>query len=142
MRITLIVTVVFFFLTSSSCRQRLHPVPDIPFNINIDINLPTYSTLQSIGSFAYVNQVGVKGIVIYRRSIDEFVAFDRMSTAAGGDTCQPLFVDPDNLLLMKDPCTASTFSLFDGSLLTGPAEWGLRAYRVFFNGANILNIQN
>jgi hypothetical protein len=117
-------------------------VPDIPFNINIDINLPTYSGLQSIGGATYIDNIGIKGIVIYRRSMDEFVAFDRMSTAAGGDTCSPLFIDPDNLLILLDPCTPSTFSLFDGSLITGPAEWGLRSYRVVFNGMSVLNIQN
>ncbi len=142
MKITLFSLIVVFLLSSSSCKQRLHPVPDIPFNINIDMNLPTYIGLQSIGNYAYVDNVGIKGIVVYRRAIDEFVAFDRMSTAPGGDTCSALFVDPDNLLILLDPCTPSKFSLFDGSLLTGPAEWGLRSYRCFWNGANILNIQN
>jgi hypothetical protein len=142
MRTALLSILVFVVLSSSSCRQRLHPVPDIPFNINIDINLPTYSGLQSIGGSTYIDNIGVKGVVVYRRSMDEFVAFDRMSTAAGGDTCTGLFVDPDNLLILLDPCTPSKFSLFDGSLITGPAEWGLRSYRVVFNGVNVLNIQN
>lgn len=142
MKVLLLSSALIFILTSFGCRQRLHPVPDIPFNVNIDINLPSYSALQSIGNYAYIDHVGVKGVVVYRRSMDEFVAFDRMSTAAGGDTCQPLYVDPNNLLILLDPCTASTFSLFDGSLITGPAEWGLRAYRVLFNGSNIINIQN
>lgn len=142
MRTTFVSILFLFLLSSSSCRNRIHPVPDIPFNINIDINLPTYAALQSIGNYAYIDNIGVKGVVVYRRAMDEFVAFDRMSTAAGGDTCAPLYVDPDNLLILLDPCTASRFSLFDGSLLNGPAEWGLRAYRVMFNGSNMLNIQN
>jgi len=137
------VALVFFILfTSSACKRNLHPVPDIPFNINIDFNLPTYSGLQSIGGYAYVDNVGVKGLVVYRRSMDEFVAFDRMSTASGSDTCGPLYIDPDNLLILLDLCTESKFSLFDGSLIQGPAEWGLRGYRIMFNGNSILNIQN
>lgn len=142
MRVIIFSIVASLILSSSSCRQRLHPVPDIPFNVNIDMNLPTYINLQSIGNYAYIDNVGIKGVVVYRRSIDEFVAFDRMSTAPGGDTCSALIVDPNNLLILLDPCTPSTFSLFDGSLLTGPAEWGLRSYRVFWSGGNILNIQN
>ena len=63
------------------CRRNLHPVPDIPFNVNINVNLPSYSGLQSIGGFAYVENAGVKGLVVYRRTMDEFVAFDRMSPA-------------------------------------------------------------
>jgi hypothetical protein len=124
------------------CRRNLHPVPDIPFNVNINVNLPSYSGLQSIGGFAYVENAGVKGLVVYRRTMDEFVAFDRMSPAPGGDTCAPLYVDPNNMLILLDSCTTSRFSLFDGSLIEGPAEWGLRGYRTMWNGVNILNIQN
>jgi hypothetical protein len=139
-----IVLLVFFAFSLSTlgCKRNLHPVPDIPFNININVNLPSYSGLQSIGGFAYVDNAGVKGLVVYRRTMDEFVAFDRMSTAAGGDTCTPIYVDPDNMLILLDPCTTSRFSLFDGSLIQGPAEWGLRAYRTIWNGMDILNIQN
>jgi hypothetical protein len=138
------VVVSLFMLTTgfSGCRRNLHPVPDIPFNININVNLPSYSGLQSIGGYAYVDNIGVKGLVIYRRTMDEFVAFDRMSPAPGGDTCGPIYVDPDNMLILLDPCTTSKFSLFDGSLIEGPAEWGLRGYRTMWNGNSILNIQN
>lgn len=142
MRRIVVFSFIILFTAFSGCRRNLHPVPDIPFNINVNVNLPSYSGLQSIGGYAYVDNVGVKGLVIYRRSMDEFVAFDRMSTAMGGDTCAPLYVDPDNLLILLDPCTESKFSLFDGSLIQGPAEWGLRGYRTIWNGANILNIQN
>ncbi len=134
---------VFVLVSSfSGCRRNLHPVPDIPFNININFDLPSYSGLQSIGGFAYVDNAGVKGLVVYRRTMDEFVAFDRMSTAPGGDTCGPIYVDPDNMLILLDPCTPSKFSLFDGSIINGPAEWGLRGYRILWNGLSILNIQN
>ncbi len=135
--------VVFFLVANfSACRRNLHPVPDIPFNININFDLPSYSGLQSIGGFAYVENAGVKGLVVYRRTMDEFVAFDRMSPAPGGDTCAPIYVDPDNMLILLDECTPSQFSLFDGSLIQGPAEWGLRAYRIVWNGLSIINIQN
>jgi hypothetical protein len=142
MRRIVVFSFIILFTVFSGCRRNLHPVPDIPFNINVNVNLPSYSGLQSIGGYAYVDNVGVKGLVIYRRSMDEFVAFDRMSTAIGGDTCAPIYVDPNNLLILLDPCTESKFSLFDGSLIQGPAEWGLRGYRTIWNGANILNVQN
>ena len=137
-----LIATTFLLFVLFACRERLHPVPDIPFNINIDINLPTYVGLQSIGGFAYVDNIGVKGVVVYRATLDEFVAFDRMSTADGGDTCDGLFINPENQLILLDPCTESQFLLIDGSLVQGPANWGLRGYRTFFNGSNILNIQN
>lgn len=130
-------------MANLSCRhKRLHPVPDLPFNIAIDINLPLYSGLQSIGGYSYINNAGVKGIVVYRRTMYEFVAFDRMSTASGGDTCAPIYVDENDLLILLDSCTTSKWSLFSGALVEGPADWGLRGYLTEFNGTNILNIRN
>lgn len=127
----------------SSCnKQKLHPVPSIAFNINININLPSYSELQNIGGYAYVNNIGSKGVVVYRKSLDEFVAFDRQSTADGGIDCDPIEVDEENPLLVNDVCGTSQFSLFDGSIITGPAEFGLRGYMTIYDGGYTLNISN
>lgn len=126
-----------------SCKKdNLHPVPSIAFNINININLPSYSGLQNIGGYAYVNGVGSKGVIVYRRSIDEFVAYDRQSTADGGLDCSGVEIDEENSLLVNDVCGTSQFSLYDGSVVTGPAEFGLRGYLTIFDGAYTLNISN
>jgi hypothetical protein len=143
MKLVLVFFVSFVVIASMGCRhKRLHPVPDLPFNVAIDINLPLYSGLQSIGGYSYIDHVGVKGVVIYRQTMYDFVAFDRMSTASGGDTCAPIYVDPNDLLTLLDPCTSSKWSLFSGALVEGPADWGLRGYLIEFNGSNILNIRN
>ena len=138
---------LFFFLLLTSivfaCKKdNLHPVPSIPFNINININLPSYSGLQNIGGYAYVNNIGSKGVVVYRRSIDEFVAYDRQSTVDGGLDCGPVEIDEENSLLVNDVCGTSQYSLFDGSVVTGPAEFGLRGYLTIYDGAFTLNISN
>lgn len=136
--IGLLVTLGFF-----SCKkENLHPVPSIAFNINININLPSYSGLQNIGGYAYVNNIGSKGVVVYRRSIDEFVAFDRQSTADGGLDCDGVEIDEENTLLVNDVCGTSQFSLYDGSVVNGPAVFGLRGYQTIFDGVYTLNISN
>ncbi|MEZ4938036.1 MAG: hypothetical protein R2799_10645 [Crocinitomicaceae bacterium] len=103
--------------------------------------LPSYSSLQSVGGYAYVNG-GVKGLVVYRKSIDEFVCFDRMSTAEGGYDCTPIEVDTDNYLFLNDSCSDAVYSLIDGSLVSGSAVYGLRAYQTNFDGFSILYISN
>ena len=61
------------------CRKNnINPVPNIPFDITIDINLPSYNALNGVGGWCYVNG-GSRGIIVYRRSIEEFIAFDRHS---------------------------------------------------------------
>ena len=138
--------VLFFsisiFLISSSCNKNgTNPVPNIPFDITIDINLPSYSGLTGVGGWSYVNG-GSRGIIVYRRAIDEFVAFDRHSPADPEGTCfLPLFPDADNFLQLKDTCNNAAFSLYDGSPVAN-SQFGLRQYRTIFNGSNLLRIYN
>jgi hypothetical protein len=118
-----------------------HPVPNVAVNVQINILLPSYSALQSVGGYAYVNG-GVKGLIVYRRSISEFAVYDRMSTASGGFDCTPLEVDTDNYLFLNDACSNAVYSLIDGSLVSGDAIYGLRSYQSNFDGYSILAIYN
>ncbi|NBW83641.1 hypothetical protein EBR21_18000, partial [bacterium] len=73
-----------------------HPVPFVPVDITIDIQLPSYSDLQGVGGWTYLNG-GSKGIIVYRKGIDEFVAFDRHSPADVNGSCPlPLYPDEQN----------------------------------------------
>ena len=114
-----ILLVISLFLMSGSCgNQQTHPVPYVPFNLTIDLNLPGYFSLAGVGGWAYVNG-GSRGIIVYRRSIDEFIAFDRHSPADVNATCpSPLFPDTDNFHF-KDTCNNASFSLYDGSPISG-----------------------
>ncbi len=142
MKLPIIFSLVLIFLTStSSCnKNRRHPVPSIPFDISININLPSYSNLTGVGGYAYV-QGGSKGIVVYRRSTYEFVAFDRHSPANDGTCEDPLVTNDDNFLQLDDLCTGATFSLYDGSPLSG-SDFGLRMYVTVFDGNSDLRIYN
>ena len=86
--------VLTFILLSSKCSKgKQNPVPYVPFDITIDIQLPSYNQLQGVGGWTYVTG-GSRGIIVYRRGIDEFVAFDRHSPVDPDGTCfLPLFPD-------------------------------------------------
>jgi hypothetical protein len=119
-----------------------HPVQPSPFQIEVNLTLPSYSGLQGISGYAYVSG-GVKGIVIYRKSQNEFVAFDRMATTENAADCESgVVINPDNFLVLDDPCSDTQYSLFDGSIVSGDVEWGLRGYIVQFDGSNTLRILN
>lgn len=134
--------VLVFFITLLGCNKNTkHPVPSIPFDVTIDINLPSYNALIGVGGWTYVNG-GSKGIIVYRRSIDEFIAFDRHSPADADGSCEwPLFPDSDNFLELKDSCSNARFSLYDGSPISG-SEYGLRQYQTVFNGTDLVRIYN
>ena len=125
-----------------SCQKNSsHPVPSIPFDITINITLPSYSALIGVSGWAYVSG-GSKGIIVYRRGIDEFIAFDRHSPAdVNGDCATPLTPDTDNYLQLNDECNDATFSLYDGSPISG-SDFGLRQYQTSWNGNETLRIFN
>jgi hypothetical protein len=133
---------VLLVLSSASCKKvRNHPIPSVPFDITIDMALPTYTDLSGPGGWAYVNG-GIKGIIVYRQSYDVFVAFERQSPEDPDNTCAtPLTPDSSNFLQLNDVCSGAKFSLYDGSVISG-SEWGLRQYQVVWNGSNLLRIYN
>jgi hypothetical protein len=129
-------------LLSSKCNnQNQNPVPFVPVDVTIDIQLPSYSTLQGVGGWTYLNG-GSRGIIVYRKGIDEFVAFDRHSPADISGTCPlPLYPDSQNFLQLIDSCNNAVFSLYDGSPVSN-SIYGLRQYATQFNGNNLLRVYN
>lgn len=129
------------FLFAGCKKNNQHPVPSIAFDFQIDMTLPSYSPLNGVGGWCYVNG-GIKGIVVYRKSYDDFVAWERQSPEDEAGTCESgLVTNADNFLQLDDPCSNAQFSLYDGSPLAN-SEWGLRGYLIQWDGSNILRISN
>lgn len=135
------ISLVFLIFLSISCKKNKNqPVPSVSFDVTIYINLPSYNKLEGVGGWAYVDG-GSKGIVVYRKSIDEFVAFDRHSPANDGACDKSLEVDSSNYLQLNDLCSGAKFSLLDGSVISG-SDIGLRQYQTSWDGNYTLRIYN
>jgi hypothetical protein len=140
MKIRFFLFAALLFVISCN-KNRNHPVPSSPFDISINISLPSYADLQGVGSWTYVSG-GAKGIIVYRKSYDQFVAFDRQSPADGGADCAtPLTPDSTNFLQLNDICSGARFSLYDGSPMSG-SDYGLRQYQVVWDGNFMVRIYN
>lgn len=141
MKIRIILSCMLLLVFSSCKKNKNHPVPNIPFDITINLSLPSYSDLNGAGGWAYVAG-GSRGIIVYRKSYDVFVAFDRQSPADGGADCATaLTPNADNFLQLDDVCSGAKFSLYDGSIISG-ADFGLRQYQAMWDGSNLLRIYN
>jgi hypothetical protein len=138
----LLVICLGLLLLSSKCNnQNQHPVPFVPVDITIDIQLPSYSNLQGVGGWTYLNG-GSRGIIVYRKAIDEFVAFDRHAPSDPEGSCPfALYPDDQNFLQLIDSCNNAVFSLYDGSPVSN-SIFGLRQYATQFNGNNLLRVYN
>lgn len=133
-------SIVFAGLLISSCKEEKYPIPNVPVNITINLDLPSYQPLNSPGGYVYTNG-GSRGIVVYR-NFDEFVALDRHSTYNSQDECAIVSVNPDNLFELLDTCSGSRFSIINGAALAGPAKFGLKRYTTYWDGAYTVSIYN
>jgi nitrite reductase/ring-hydroxylating ferredoxin subunit len=111
-------------------------VPYVYTDVYIYTANPSFNSLNAVGGWAYVNG-GVRGIIVYRRSNEEFVAFDRNCTFDPDKTCATLSVDKNNNILAADSCCGSKFNIYDGSVTRSPATRGLRQYNTYYNGSSL-----
>jgi hypothetical protein len=121
-------------------KQDKYPIPNVPVNITINLDLPSYQALNAPGGYAYVNG-GSRGIVVYR-NFDEFVALDRHSTYDSDNPDAIVHVNPDNVFELIDTLSDSRFSITNGGVLGGPAKFGLKRYSAYWDGAYTVNIYN
>ena len=135
------ILLIIFLISGCKKNTNQNPVPNIPFDITINIDFPSYSSLIGVGGWTYVSG-GSRGIIVYRKSTDSFVAFDRHSPKDPEGICtKPLTPDSSNFLQLIDICSAAKFSLYDGSAISN-SEFGLRQFQTVWNGTNSLRIYN
>jgi hypothetical protein len=108
----------------------LDEIPPVFVDETINLNNFEYSDLNQVGGFVYI-QGGVRGIIIYRQSIDRYLAFERNCPYRPLDDCALVGVDKSTLFMI-DSCCSSTFD-FDGNPTGGPASIPLRQYTTFLD---------
>ena len=130
----------FFGFLLIGCESS-DPEDQIPLAIvNETINLTNqqYLNLQFVGGHVNISG-GVRGIILYHASNNEYRAFERNCSFEALNNCARVEVDGSGLFLI-DTCCVSTFS-FDGFPTGGPAGLPLRLYNTILEG-NLLTITN
>ena len=93
------IILLFSILNFSSCSNREETVscfPSAPINVVLNLNLPTYFTLQNVGGWIYVNeqQAGTRGLIVVRTP-DGFKIYDRNAPHICPDSDTTLSVEND-----------------------------------------------
>jgi len=127
--IFLITSVVI--LTNDSCKKKDDVVPYVRVNFTIFLSDPDFVSLQTVGNSVYVTG-GVSGIILYRKSQEEFSAIERCCSYQPSDRCAVL-VDSANTNTLICKCCNSKFSIWDGSVLSGVASRSLTTYQTLFD---------
>ncbi|MGZ4156590.1 MAG: hypothetical protein ACXVED_05495, partial [Bacteroidia bacterium] len=113
--------IILLFLSGFwSCKKDSNnTVPIVAVDIYIYTSNPSFINLNPVGGWVYITG-GVRGILVYRKSISEFMAYDRNCTYHSNDLCATIVVDNTNIIAV-DTCCHSKFSIYDGTVLQGPA---------------------
>lgn len=124
-----------------SCQPQLSDdeIPLVPFEpIVLNIALPTYATLLSVGGYAALSSGGTRGIILYRLDTSTILAYERNCSFQPQDACATVNVHPSGLY-MNDACCGSTFRFDNGSPSGGSAWRALVQYNTVLVG-NTLTI--
>lgn len=125
--------IISLFLIFSSCKEEEgDEIPYVYVNFTIDPKSVQYGDLDIPGNYAYVTG-GYKGIIIYHKMQNEYIAYERACTFDPLEDCAKVQVTEDNLI-MECPCCGSKFLLPDGSPFDGPAVRSLKQYQAHFDG--------
>ena len=127
--------VLVFVLISTQCKKDKDEIPNAYVDFYINVTSTQYIELNNIGGYAYLIG-GVRGIIVYRRSVDEFMAYERNCSYQPYNTCAIVEVD-NSAVIAVDSCCGSRFLLLDGSIVNGPATKMLKHYETSFDGTNL-----
>ena len=130
---------LFILLISINCRKQQDIVPNITVDIYLNMADPNFININAIGGAINITG-GSKGILVYRKSLTEFMAYDRNCTYQPSNSCARVQIDK-SLIMAIDSCCGSKFLLTDGTVITGPAPIPLKTYRTTFDG-NVVHIFN
>jgi len=140
-KIILKFTFILLFFVFASCNEEKELIPNVYVDFQIDLNDPEYKDLNVTGGYINVTG-GHRGILIYRRSFDEFSAYDR--ACPYDPECGYVSADESVFLAVDTVCCKSEFALtLNGAVTTGPAQFPLRNYSVQYNSStNLIRVTN
>jgi nitrite reductase/ring-hydroxylating ferredoxin subunit len=137
--LSIISALVILVYSCKKDNQDSDLVPAVFVDITIDLNNPEYNSLNNLGG-ATTLIGGVKGIILYHSTSDEYFAYERNCTFEPSNTCSTVSIDSVGFQA-TDSCCNSVFQLMDGSPIGGPAVRPLVRYNTFLN-SSLLSITN
>ncbi|HEU4717048.1 MAG TPA: hypothetical protein VFU15_04415 [Bacteroidia bacterium] len=130
------VFLLVFLLCCAGCKKEHQYIPNVYVNLTIYVNDPGNIRLTTVGGWKYFDG-GNRGIVVYRKSQNEFVAYDRTCPYKPDESSSVVSVDTTNNILLKDASCTSQFLMSDGTPIGGPAVIPLKLYRSIFDGTTL-----
>ncbi|WP_294822949.1 lipoprotein [uncultured Flavobacterium sp.] len=114
-------------------------LPNYNFSIDLDMNLPLYSSLQFPANPVRVNQagIGINGVIVMNTG-SGYVAYEATCPNQQVTACSSLTIDGINVVCN---CDDAVYSLFTG-LPESDVRYPLKPYRVQVVGQNVIRVYN
>ncbi|GLU43513.1 hypothetical protein [Allomuricauda sp. NBRC 101325] len=130
------VFILLLILACSSDNSNRNPyLQEVSFRFEINLNLPLYANLNSIGNPIYVGNsgVGTRGAFVIKSSLNTFYAFEASCPNHAPNNCSTMTLDGQNVVC---DCEGYNYSLFTGQQLDRPDD-GNRYYDLLFYNTTI-----
>lgn len=130
---------ILLILSPFSCKKENNSkIPYADVNFTINLNDTRFLDLNNVGGWVYVTaKEPSKGIILYRKNFDEFLAYERTCTYDPTGDCCRLTVEESSTWAV-DSCCGSQFLLLDGSAHSdGPATQPMKRYNTVVEGNNL-----
>ena len=134
--ILLISTLLFSCATGDDTNNPILHNP--PVNITLNLNLPLYQDLQFDSTSAFIENQGIKGIIVYRFSENSILAWDAACPHLAPSECTAMTLVGVKIICS---CDESEFSILNGSPLSG-TPYPMKQYRATYNSNNTITITN
>lgn len=134
------------FLTILSCENDDDVNRDNPFlidplvNLQLDLSLPQYNALNFSGNSIEINTQGIKGIVVYCISDDQYVALELSDPNHVPNDCSRMAINGIEAIC---PCTSDSheYNIITGQHVSDPNLYPMQRYNAQRNG-NVIIITN
>jgi nitrite reductase/ring-hydroxylating ferredoxin subunit len=125
-----------FFSCSNNDFDNTNPyIPNYTVSLDINMNLPSYSSLLYVSNAIYYPGQGAKGIIIFNTG-SGYNAFDAACPNQALSACSTMTINGINAICA---CDNASYNLFTG--LSSGKEYPMKQYRVEVSG-NVLRVYN
>ncbi|WP_348813174.1 Rieske (2Fe-2S) protein [Flavobacterium maritimum] len=125
-----------FFSCSNNDFDNTNPyIPNYTVTLDINMNLPSYSSLLYVSNAIYYPGQGARGIIIFNTG-SGYNAFDAACPNQALSSCSTMTINGINAICA---CDNASYNLFTG--LSSGKEYPMKQYRVEVNG-NVLRVYN
>ena len=129
--------IAVIILIACSCKKE-EQAPQIPYvyvNFSLNPDGTQYINLNVVNGWETVSG-GYNGILIFRKSLNEFAAFERACPYDPTKAGAQVRVEASGITCYCPVC-GSKFILVDGTPYAGPSHYPLKQYTTFYNGVTL-----